>query len=551
MSTKRLSLCMIVRDERETLPDLLASVAGLVDELCVVDTGSIDGTPELCARAGARLRHLPWQGDFSAARNRSLRMATGEWILVLDADERVSPELAAEVRALVVEPGETGAATVVVRNELPHGERRETTPLRLFRNHPGLRFRQAVREDLCWAVGPYLEREGLRLARLRGRVDHLGYVRDRHAGRRKKARDVDQLRRQLAEDPANLHAWHALLDVARFWRDASLWREAALHVRRQLDEQPTLDLRGWPHGGDLLALVARGLHMGDARAALGLLDGWQGRVDPSAAYLLHRGEVLERLGLWTHAREAFLACLASDGEPRFDVVTLQPLLGLCRLATADGRFEEAARLAERALSYDPRYPQALQARVALARATGGPAGVRSFAAAYRGEDGETVELLGALGEDALSSGELLRAVPLLRQAAGVPPRGPSAQSLAQALLACGKLGAARTICQGIMDDVPQAGLGVLVCDLVEGRSSDLQFKLDLASAGRALRLWVRHLWAGRRPEHFVAFARSVPAIAGYFPWLPGFVAGLARRSGAAQAAQTVGAAPDRRAWARA
>ena len=84
-----LSLAMIVKNEEKNLGHCLASVKDLVDEMVVVDTGSTDGTVALAESFGARLGHFPWTGDFAAARNESLRLSTGDWVLVLDADEAV------------------------------------------------------------------------------------------------------------------------------------------------------------------------------------------------------------------------------------------------------------------------------------------------------------------------------------------------------------------------------------------------------------------------------------------------------------------------------
>ncbi len=85
------SLCMIVRDEERYLADALESVRGVVDEICIVDTGSKDRTLEIAQGAGARTEEIAWPGDFSKARNVALAMASRRWILVLDADERLSP----------------------------------------------------------------------------------------------------------------------------------------------------------------------------------------------------------------------------------------------------------------------------------------------------------------------------------------------------------------------------------------------------------------------------------------------------------------------------
>lgn len=83
----KITLCMIVRDEEADLPACLESVKGVVDEICIVDTGSTDRTVAIAEGYGARVEHFTWCDDFSAARNVSLAMAQGGWILVLDADE--------------------------------------------------------------------------------------------------------------------------------------------------------------------------------------------------------------------------------------------------------------------------------------------------------------------------------------------------------------------------------------------------------------------------------------------------------------------------------
>lgn len=87
----RLSLCMIVRDEAFFIEDCLSAARPLVDEIVVVDTGSKDGTRETALVIADQIIDFPWVEDFSAARNEGLAAATGDWVLVLDADERIAP----------------------------------------------------------------------------------------------------------------------------------------------------------------------------------------------------------------------------------------------------------------------------------------------------------------------------------------------------------------------------------------------------------------------------------------------------------------------------
>ena len=95
-----LSLCLIVRDNEGTIEACLESVQPWVDEMIVVDTGSTDKTPEIVQRFGARLFHLPWCDDFSAARNESLKAARGEWIFWIDSDETIDARNGRKLREL-------------------------------------------------------------------------------------------------------------------------------------------------------------------------------------------------------------------------------------------------------------------------------------------------------------------------------------------------------------------------------------------------------------------------------------------------------------------
>jgi Glycosyl transferase family 2 len=100
--SETISACVIASDEEERLPACLASV-GFCDEVVVVDGGSHDRTGEIARAAGARVVENPWPG-FGAQRNVALDHAGGDWVLEIDADERVSPELAQEIRAFLADP---------------------------------------------------------------------------------------------------------------------------------------------------------------------------------------------------------------------------------------------------------------------------------------------------------------------------------------------------------------------------------------------------------------------------------------------------------------
>ncbi len=486
-----LSLCLIVRNEEEMLPGLLASVDGLWDELVVADTGSTDGTLDLLASAGARIVHHTWQDDFAAARNAGLEAARGRWIMVLDADERVTPGLIDDVRRLLDDP-DAGAATLVMRNEMPDGQRRDADLLRLFRNDPAIRYEHAIHEDVSRTVMAHLQREGRHLRHLPGVVEHLGYVREVAAARDKKQRDLTLLQRLVADDPDDLYSWYKILELARFWDDEDLARTTAPAVAPILDRAAPEDLGRRLWSGDLAVLVAASLYQ-DPADALAWLDDRRDRVHPSAAWHLARGHWLEALGKLAEADEAFTVCAAACEEPGATAAAVRPLLGRARLAVAAGDLAKAHALAREAAADAPRDAEALLAAVTFSRLTGGAEGVTAFVADHR-------------------------------------HRVPGADDdLARALLAGGEPAAAMNVLNDLVATEPTSALGLLTCSLATGEGVELQVDLEQEAADAALRGWLRVLWGSRRADLMNAVADNVGSVVEAFPWLPDFLQEETRR----------------------
>jgi glycosyltransferase involved in cell wall biosynthesis len=95
-----LSVCIVTHNEEANIARTLDSVKGIADELIVVDSGSTDKTVELARSRGAKVFIEEWRG-FSKQKNAAMAKASGDWILSLDADEEVSPELAASIQKLL------------------------------------------------------------------------------------------------------------------------------------------------------------------------------------------------------------------------------------------------------------------------------------------------------------------------------------------------------------------------------------------------------------------------------------------------------------------
>jgi tetratricopeptide (TPR) repeat protein len=152
-----LSLSMIVRDEAQRLEACLASVRGFVDEMVVVDTGSVDNTVAIAEAQGALVHRIPWPGDFAPARNQALTWLKGDWVLVLDADEQLLPQAWQPLRALMAQPD------VLVINLLRHEQGAVQSPYsnvsRLFRRHPAIHWSRSYHAMVDDSVAELLQHE--------------------------------------------------------------------------------------------------------------------------------------------------------------------------------------------------------------------------------------------------------------------------------------------------------------------------------------------------------------------------------------------------------
>jgi tetratricopeptide (TPR) repeat protein len=204
---------MIVRNEAERLPACLDSVRDVVDEIVIVDTGSEDSTLDIARRYGARVFTVKWSDDFAAARNEALRHCSGEWILYLDADERLHPTSARILRDFLCDlPESIGGivCTIVSPHRRENGSReihRGAYP-RIFRNYgyPTIRFEGRVHEQ----ISPSLLALGKQIVASPLCIEHLGYDQPPEVLQQKVMRNYRLLMRHVQEEPLNAYSWFQL-----------------------------------------------------------------------------------------------------------------------------------------------------------------------------------------------------------------------------------------------------------------------------------------------------------------------------------------------------
>ncbi|MEG4962074.1 MULTISPECIES: tetratricopeptide repeat protein [unclassified Microcoleus] len=201
-----LTLCMIVKNEEATLSRTLDSVKGVVDEMVVVDTGSGDRTREIAREFGARVYDFEWCDDFAAARNECLKHAQGDWILVLDADEVLVPEIVPPIKQGI--QSDRLLLINLIRQEIGASQSPYSLVSRLFRNRPDIRFSRPYHAMVDDSVAEILHREpNWKIASLPDvAIWHSGYQKDAIAAKSKFQKAQAAMERYIAYYPNDAYA---------------------------------------------------------------------------------------------------------------------------------------------------------------------------------------------------------------------------------------------------------------------------------------------------------------------------------------------------------
>lgn len=228
----RLSACLIVRDNEDTIRACLASLRPWVDEIVIVDTGSTDRTIEICREYGARVFHFTWCDDFSAARNESIRHARGEWIFWMDSDDTISPECGRMLRELADSQHPEGVLGYVMKVHCP-GQADDdgytvVDQVKLFPNRADLRWEWRLHEQILMAI----RRAGGEVLFTDIYVTHSGSVQTPEARRRKLERDFRILALEYKERP---HHPFVLFNLGMTHADAGNYAEAIRHLNHCLE----------------------------------------------------------------------------------------------------------------------------------------------------------------------------------------------------------------------------------------------------------------------------------------------------------------------------
>ena len=346
-----ISLAMIVKNEGQVLEECLQSVRDLVEEIIVVDTGSHDETLEIARDHGARIGGFLWCDDFGAARNESLRLCTKDWVLVLDADERIAPEDLPAIKRLVKGPA-AFAYEFTTRNytnatniadfqpcaaDDPHARGfagwHPSTKVRLFPAGAGVRFEGKVHE----LVEPSLNRARLTTELCPVPIHHYPHLKEPDRTREKQELYLRLGHDKVVQNPTDPKGYIELgnqyAEVHDYEKAAGAYREAL-----RLDPSNALALRDL---GGALHLANRSE---EAKKALLLAV----RLDPRLAGAWRNlGVIYLHQKQWPAAVESFQKALKADPAwadgYRYLSIALE----------SNGNFSDAAAASRKALLSRP------------------------------------------------------------------------------------------------------------------------------------------------------------------------------------------------------
>ncbi|MEK4210441.1 glycosyltransferase [Paenibacillus sp. FSL R10-2788] len=191
---------MIVKNEEKYLSRCLESVCNKVDQIIIIDTGSTDNTMEIAKKYTNEIYHFTWVNDFAAARNESIKYATSDYILILDADEYLDPtaDLQREISSAF------DYYFIRIINEMSYGRTLKHTAIRLFANHKKLVYHNRLHEHLN-VMDDNNDYKGTSGELI---VYHTGYINEVIQDKDKKQRNLPLMLDEVKENPTGYNLFN-------------------------------------------------------------------------------------------------------------------------------------------------------------------------------------------------------------------------------------------------------------------------------------------------------------------------------------------------------
>lgn len=359
---KLLSLCMIVRDEEKVLQRCLDSVQGLVDEIIIIDTGSVDHTKEIAYKYTNNVFDYVWIQDFSAAKNEAIRKATSKWILVLDADEYVTNEQHLELREFLVSLDYTSPMGFIIpifnfTGAGDYGAFVESSALRLFPNLPDIHFERPIHEQVVLKDGE------LPIRYYNFTVFHTGYTTETRKHKEKSNRNLAIFDKMKEKQGFGDYDFFTLGNEYFAIGD----KKKALYYYKRAASKRNMNMSYIPHC--LVQIASILIEVDQIKEALELTDANINRWPQFADFHCFKATIFERLGYWDQAAEYYHHILQLADEqskktgsywliaPKYGSTI--PLSQLSRMSLANADIQKAVYYLTKLINLDNNDPLVL------------------------------------------------------------------------------------------------------------------------------------------------------------------------------------------------
>jgi Tfp pilus assembly protein PilF len=357
----RITLCMIARDEEAFLGTCLEHARGAFDEFILVDTGSKDRTIEIAESAGAKVLQQAWDDDFAKPRNLGLSAATGDWILVLDADEFLQSGGVERIRELVQNPHALGYH-LCFTNRYSSGKTIGVMMVRLFRNLPGIAYENVIHEQVTPSLQRIGAEQGLTFLSADVEVEHHGYTEQVMEDRGKLERNERLFLKQAEQSPDDIYGHYKYGDFLRRvpgrTEDARRLLDRCLELI--LNREPSLP-RSLPYAGEVAALCAlEAERAGDSKRAREVIDVALRRFVPTPNLHYLAASIANADGHSETAIHHYRRCMAYRDQVlvvpiQEGITSYVSLTGIAQSWMQRGDAVRARRLLEQAIAIEPSY----------------------------------------------------------------------------------------------------------------------------------------------------------------------------------------------------
>lgn len=251
-----ISCCMIVKNEESFLEQCLESIKDYVDEIIIVDTGSMDRTVEIASRYTHKVYFHPWENSFSKARNQALSYATSNWVFQIDADEELVEGSGTKLREAVNSAGSADAILVNIISTYSNENKTARHNFeRLFRNNGIIHYEGIVHNRVVGQVSI----KGSKIELM-----HHGYSVDEEKAHEKFKRTTELLKKQIEEKPDDPMPHHYLGTsyLSRGMHEEAA-KESLLAIDLAIQQNDNHPLYLWSHHNASIAFF----HMGNLEQA--------------------------------------------------------------------------------------------------------------------------------------------------------------------------------------------------------------------------------------------------------------------------------------------